>query len=362
MSGTRLVALIVVATVIAGGIFLRNRMAADELARQQLQEAQKARETGPKATGKASDAPAAKAAPAQATPPAAPAGDGPLKISSRIVQMPRKKPMAFQVDLDGDGRKEQLAATQRHPGPEHPGLKRAEATVFVGPTEGEATAPGRRISAWGGYMHGFWRLAMGVGGGAYVAFYQRSLVDESTPVAAWLAMVDGKPATGLLDKTPLEVIDVEGRRTHTPGVELVTMLSNELYQDFFPKGTMDVARWNGRGFESTLPEPAFELCALDPGLGRPIAFAAVTREAPHRLQLLGWNGGTKRYVARQSIAVSPPDDGADFHVEKGFALACFASHRGSTDQHVQYKNRHFAFREARLHETSEAAPSAAQAP
>ena len=350
MRGKHVVIAIVVATLAGGALFWRNRMAQERVAAQQLA-ADKAQQEAPAQPPDLArtPAPAAKTAapPPAAVTPSSTAGDplwtgDPLSISSRVITFPRKKTMVLDVDLDGDGNPEQLVGKQTHPPGGQGGAVSATGSVQVG--------DGKPLRVWDGYLTGFWRRPLKLGGGAHVAFYQHAGPDGTGPTAAWVARVDGVDKQALMARTPVQLIDAEGT-----GVELLMTLSNEMYQDFFATGTMDVMRWTGAAFVSVLPEPAFELCALNPGLGRPIALVMVTRAPPHRLKLIGWNPTTKKYTARQQFAVGAPDDGTDYTVERGFALMCAVG--DGTEQRVQYKRRKWEFRDARLF----ALPSAAQA-
>ncbi|GEM_PF-5345970 len=348
MRGNHLVAAIVVATIASGALFLRNRLRDEKAARDYLAEKAEKAEEAEKATNDAKKTDQ-EALPGPATAAKAsssnkePVGGDPVRISTRITVLPRKKPMQWELDLDGDGTPEVLAGYQKHAADSWTGGKKGapQASLQIRTATGKVL----RDERWVGYMHGFWRRGWKVGGGRHVLLYQRSRPDERDAESHWLAMADGKVITGDLRHIPLRCIDVTG-----DGVEVLTLLSPQLYQEYMKEGTMDVVRWDGRKPVSVLPDKMFEVCALDPGMRRPLAFAAVTRAAPHRLHILGWNAKPKSYVSYQALPVSPPDDGAHWQIEEGFALDCRPGFDGSVDQHVQYKTRHFAFTDARLRE------------
>lgn len=358
MRGSHVVTAIFVATIASGGLFYRNRLAQEEYARVQL--AEKARVDVEKSTklagnqdgGAASDKSASSGAASDRGAGGDSAGD-PVRISTRITTLPRKKPMKWRVDLDGDGEKELLIGHQVHP-----------SDTWVGGDEGAPHASVEVLSStgsvllkheWIGYMHGFWRHAVEIGGNARVAMYQRSEPDDGDGKHVWIAKVAGRLMSKPFERVPSQVIDVMA-----DGIEQLVVLSPELYQDFFVKGTMDVLRWNGGGWTSVLPLRAFEVCALDPGMRRPIAYAAISRDKPHQLHVLGYNAKPQMYVSRQQLGVEAPAGGSEFTIEQGFALHCMASGDGSVHQRVQYKDRFFTFTDARLIEVKTQAKASAK--
>ena len=344
MRGSHVVTIIIVATLASGVLFLRNRIAAEEAAQRHYARAYRVASDAAKNTANTAKTNGAVAIAGDATATttgAAATSVDPVRMSTRIVTLPRKKTLRWQVDLDGDGQKELLVGHQQDAAPDWLGGD-------TGAPEGKfelRSYDGRLLhkDTWKGYMHGVWRRAVKIGGNARVAMYQRSKPDDSDGEHVWVSLLAGRVRSKPFVMMPSQVIDVA-----RDGSELLVMLSHELYQDFFAKGRMNVVRFNGAGWTTTLPTKVFEVCALDPGLGRPIAFAAVSRNAPHRLHVLGWNPKPMMYVSRQQFAVEAPEKESPFQIEQGFALNCAPSFSGGIDKLVQYKARRFSFKDARL--------------
>lgn len=289
--------------------------------------------------------------PAAGTPAAAPMPED-LEpwISARIRPFPRKKTLDWQVDIDGDGRPEKLRAAQRPAddrwrGGETPGGPVASMEVRDGRT-GAVVLERRRL----GYALGYFGLAVRLEGGRHVVFSQEGAVDGPSELPGWLAAAaDGTVRWHEMPLVPLTLLDVAG-----DGRDAVVVLSKELYQDFLPRGTMDLLAWRGGRFVSVLPFVTFELCPLEPDGDVPLRIVAVTRKKS-TLHLLDWDVRQKKFVSTQQVKVSPPDDGVPYNVSRGFALAC--SFPRERPHRVEYKNRRFVIAsDGRLVEQAKARP------
>lgn len=281
---------------------------------------------------------AAQPAPAPATPtraaqPVVPPPEEP-RGSDRIRPLPRKKAVSFDLDLDGDGTREHIAVEQKQPadnwaGQGTPGGPEGKVQVRRG-------AQGEVALQWNaqGYALGVFGLPVRVGGGREVALYAQAGIDTNEQEIRWIgADPGGAVKQGPLQRVPLELWDLLG-----DGRDAVSVMSQELYHDFIKRGTMDLLTWREGRFESLLPRPVFELCALETGPEQPLWVVAVTRKAD-ALLLLTWTAGEARLKELQRIAVTPPDKGPPWHVSHGFALAC--SFPGDPQNTVQYRDRHF---------------------
>lgn len=262
---------------------------------------------------------------------AAPTPDADPMASQRIRQFPRKKRMEWQVDLDADGKPETLVASQKQAadawlGGTSPGGPVGSLTVRHG-ASAEVIFERHRS----GYAMGMFALAARIGGGRHVVLAMEGAVDGPSELPGWLASdADGTVAWHEMKRVPLALWDLDGA-----GLDVVLTMSTELYQDYLPRGTMDVMAWRDGGFVSVMPFVAFEVCALEPDGGGPLVLVAVSRKKPG-LHVLAWHGERKKLVSKQRIAVEHPHIGAPYNVPRGFALACsFARER---PHWVQYKN------------------------
>ncbi len=278
------------------------------------------------------DATAAPSAPAKPVPatPAPPAEDtAPAAPKDPVREIPRKKLPLVKLDLDGDGKAETLRLTQKQPDKDWAGKDKRKGPRFTLEVLGaDNTSLGKRERyGWG---QGWAQVGVRVGGGGHVAmvFWSVPEAQETRASYAWLS--EGKVSFGDFRRVPLELIDLR-----FAGDEAVSVLSQELYQDFMKRGTMQLVSWTGAGFEPVLEQPVFEVCVA--AVDEPKVQLAVVEKDQRTLKLLELPPSADMPVMElASLAVKPVAEGPRFNVPTGFALSC-----DRAKKQVQYKSQRY---------------------
>ena len=285
------------------------------------------------ATGKVAAAQPAKAAGS--------AAEAPRPALKAVRQIPRKKLPLVELDLDGDGKPEQLTLTQNQPTKDWQGKDQKKGPNFVLEVRAQAVAgkPGKLLGrlARYGWGQGWAQIGVRIGGGSHVAIAYWAVPEAHEPRASYAWIADGKVHWGEFKRLPLTLIDLRFSQQ-----EVVHTLSQELYHAYLKSGTTDLLQWQGGGFTSLLQEPLFELCVV--AVQEPHVYLGVVPTDKHSLRLL---------VASESPdmpmnelwqqTVTPPSEGGPYTVPSGFALSC-----DQDAQQLQYKRQRFQFRDRTL--------------
>ena len=255
---------------------------------------------------------------------------------ARIRDQPRKKPPELKIDLNGDGRPERLRATQKPASAQWPGGDaKGGPWCHVDIHTSEADGSWRPVKDWQdrGYCLGFFRLPMRLPRNRHVVFFGRGVVDQQevhTDVIRWET---GLPERVSWGNVPHQMIDLGAN-----GIDAVSVLSQELYQDFIERGTMALMVLGREGFENILPFATFEVCAYEASVGGLLHVIAADRKG-EALHLLAWDQEEQRLSRQHHVSVTPPGEGPPYQVARGFALACPSA--GAGDLGIQYKGQRY---------------------
>jgi len=286
-------------------------------------------------TPSAAETAAAAAAGASAPPAAAP------PMLKAVRQIPRKKYPLVPLDLNGDGKLEQLLLKQRQPSTNWQGKDKEKGPNFVLEirTTGADGKPAKLLGSkpiygWG---QGWSQIGVRTGADTHIGIAYWSVPEEHAPRATYVWMSDGKVHWGRFKRLPLELIDLRFSQQ-----EAVLTLSQELYHDYLKRGTTDLLQWQGGRFESILEKPVFELCVA--AVREPhVYFAAVPQAKKSVLLLRASEDMSLPMNSVWQTTVSPPSEGPRYTVPTGFALSC-----DREKGRVQYKSSRFTFADGAL--------------
>ena len=271
--------------------------------------------------------------PTREAPPADIKGMAALKIR----QIPRKKLPRVELDLDGDGVAEILQVKQTQPAIDWRGKDKAKGPHFELTIRSKNTpseAPPRWRNRRYGWAQGWAQIGVQVGGGKRLGLVFWALPEDNDTHVTYVSMPNAASAKfGDFARTPLSVVDTSG-----DGVEEVVVVSQELYQDFFKTGTMQLLRWSPgekMALSPVFERPVFEYCFTKDATGKPLVVAVRADQRQLRLlEPLRWRRPAFRTL--DSRPVVPAKRGPAYSIPTGFALSCAAG-----PSRVQYASERF---------------------
>ncbi|HAN32634.1 MAG TPA: hypothetical protein DCQ06_13645 [Myxococcales bacterium] len=257
-------------------------------------------------------------------------------------QIPRKKLSRVELDLDGDGSVEVMVYRQRQPDPDWKGQDKSKGPHFVAEVRSKS-APASAKPRWSirryGWAQGWAQIGVKTTAGQSIGLFFWAVPEDNDSHVSFLFLPkQGQGIFGDFGRTPLSAVDLNG-----DGGEELIAISQELYQDYFKTGTMELLQWQpSHQFVPSFKAAPFEFCLTSDAKGNPLVVQVTAdQKRIELLEPLEASRVTWRSLNRHKV--TPAKQGPNFSVPTGFALSCTAS-----PGRVQFATKYFDVRTRRF--------------